>query len=70
MTVLIASHDRKTIDFLYHFWHQETFPEAPQVMQAPAPIVAADGKLVYSNLPSDFLKLLTRQQVCFEKIVE
>lgn len=66
-SILVNAEDRLVIDRLYSAWQRVLQPTGPLLYQMPSIGTAADGRLLYPDVPTTFLAILREKAVPYEE---
>jgi hypothetical protein len=66
--VLVDAGHGLDIDRLYRAWQRVLQPTGPLLYQLPSTGTAPDGRLLYPDMPTTFLAILTQHSVAYEEV--
>jgi hypothetical protein len=66
-SILINAEDRLVVDRLYSAWQRLLQPAGPLLYQMPTIATAPDGRLLYPDVPTTFLAILTQNAILYEE---
>ncbi len=66
-SILINAEDRLVVDRLYSAWPRLLQPTGPLLYQMPTIVTVPDGRLLYPDMPTTFLAILTQNAILYEQ---
>ena len=65
--IIVGAEYRREVDHLYSRWQRVLQPTGPLAYQMPTIGTAPDGRLLYPDMPTTFLKILQQNASPYEE---